>query len=143
MKNFIIFILFVILINIPIISYSQDWESKKVTTEVGYTSKYITVEWDPSVRATSYKIRLKHLERDVYGSEITTTETQYTFQLPRTGHYTFEVKGVNQYGEAPWSLSDNVFVYSNPIYQPFWIYGYTEPPGGPVIGGAQIEVTGL
>jgi len=136
MKKFIVLILFIILISFPIISYSADWESKEVTTEVGYTSKFITIEWDISSRATSYKIRIKHVERDVYGPIITTSDPQYTFQLPRTGHYIFEVKGVNEYGEAPWSVSDNVYTYSNPMYKPFWIYGYTEPAGDIIINSS-------
>jgi len=132
-KGIILFLfLFIILISLP--ANSADWTEKDITTFVGYSGKQVVITWDSANRATSYVLRIKHIERDSYLNPITTTETQYTFTVPRTGHYVVEIKSVNEYGESPWSASDSLNTYTDPGLKPFWIYGYTEPAGPIIIG---------
>ena len=130
MKKFICLILtFVILLSG--IAFAN-WEVKDLITYFGYTSKQVTIQWDGSVLATSYEVRLKSVERNAYEPPLTTTTAEITFGLPRTGHYTVEVKAINEHGESAWRSTEDLTAYSDVQYKPFWIYGYPEPVG-PII----------
>ena len=115
------------------IAFAADWEAKDLRTYFGYTSKQITIQWDGDVRSTSYEVRLLHVERNVYEPTLTTTETELTFGLPRTGHYIIEVRALNEFGESIWGTSEDPALFVDNQLEPFWIYGYPEPVGTIII----------
>lgn len=130
MKKIVILISFFIILLSGI--SNADWEVKNLTTYFGYTSNLMTVAWDVTPGATSYDLRLKHVERNTYGQYGNVSTPMYTFQLPRTGHFIVEIRSVNEFGKGDWMTSESINTFTDPQYDPFWIYGYPEPVG-PII----------
>ena len=106
------------------------FEAKDYITFFGTTDQTVTVAWDEVPTATLYELQLHHQEQQVYISIGSTTETTFTFSLPRSGHYIAMVRAVNSEGESIWSKSTDPDVAAP---KPWWIYGYIAPPGGIII----------
>ena len=102
-------------------------------TLIGTTAEIITLGWDECSTATGYEIRAFHHEQEIYIWVGDTTELTFTYQLPKSGHYTFMVRAVNSSGESNWSESTdpNVAVVEGQS-RAWWVYGFVAPPG-PII----------
>ena len=97
------------------------------TTHYGFTNDTWTVAWDPVATATEYEYRVFNFERKVYMVIGRTSQTQVTVNLPKTGHWVFEVRSFDGtlYSET-WasSIDDN---YASP--KSWWIFTWLAPPG--------------
>ena len=112
------------------------WDGLDYVTFFGTTDKTITVGWTVSDGAEKYELRLYNHERDVFEDIGETTAVEYTFQLPRSGHYTAQVRALclndagTEWLTSTWSESTNAevaMVNDNP--RAWWIYGFVAPPG--------------
>ena len=103
-------------------------------TYFGTTAETITVKWETSAGATGYELRAYHHEQQIYIWVGSTTNLEFTYQLPKSGHYTFMVRAVGNLGESTWSESTDPNVANvdgNP--RAWWVYGHVAPPGPIVI----------
>jgi len=130
MKSIFLSLALVLLLASPLMG----WEVKNLELVFGYTSETIPIEWDAATNCTSYDVRLKHVERGTYEPMQNTTSTQVVLQLPRTGHYEIEVRGVNNSTSevGVWSSIIDPNTFTDPQLNPWWIYGSVEPVG-PII----------
>ena len=111
------------------------WELKDYVTYVGHTNEVITVAWNDSTNTDYYEVRLYHVEKNVYLPRGTTIESTMSINLPRTGHYIVEVRGINSFFEGAWSQSTNSNNSEvNGTEKGWWVYGYLAPVGPIIIG---------
>jgi hypothetical protein len=78
-------------------------------TEYTIDTPTITIAWDPSEGATSYKVRavwIDPTQEFVYGLETVTT-SEAVISKPRTGHFRFEVAACNEVGCSEWAVSSD------------------------------------
>ena len=54
------------------------------------------MEWDAGGSATAYELKMFHVEKQVYITLGSTTETWVIVFLPRSGHYIPELRSVNE-----------------------------------------------
>jgi len=119
------------------------WEMKDLACYFYTTDSSITAAWAVAPGVDEYELRLKHYERDVYVDLGSTTDTQYTFSLPRSGHWTLEIRGTNSYKQGPWTPATDP-IYGTVDGQPrgWWIYGYLAPVGPITIGWIKNNMEG-
>jgi hypothetical protein len=119
------------------------WEMKDLACYFYTTDSSITVVWNPDSNSDSYELRLKHYERDIYVDAGSTVNTEHTFYLPRSGHWTLEIRGINPYNEGPWSLStDPLYGMVGDQARGWWLYGYLSPVGPIIIGRIENNIKG-
>ena len=112
---------------------ADGYEKVEFVTYFGTTDKPVGMEWDAGEGATAYEIRLWHVEKQVYVTEGSTTETWAMVFLPRSGHFIAELRSVNEEtGQASeWVTSIEIGTVDG-VDWPWWLYGYLAPPG-PII----------
>jgi len=103
-------------------------------TYFGTTAEPAVLQWKASNGAVGYELRAYLHEQQIYIWIGSTTELTFTYQLPKSGHYTFMVRAVGAGDEfSTWSESTNpevALVDEQP--RAWWRYGYVAPPG-PII----------
>ena len=120
-----------IIIVLVLCSAAFSYEGLDHFTYFGTTAESYTVAWGPGQGAEKYEIRLYHHEQKAYVDQGTTAALEYTIQLPRSGHYTVQVRSLAQ-GKDPsaWAESTdstNALVDGKP--RSWWLYGHVAPPG--------------
>ena len=104
-------------------------------TYFGTTAEPVTLQWIVSSGAVGYELRAYHHEQQIYIWMGSTTELTFTYQLPKSGHYTFMVRAVGTGDKfSTWSEStDPVVAIVDGQPRAWWSYGYVAPPGQIVI----------
>jgi hypothetical protein len=117
---------------------------------VATTADWVTVSWSASREELSdgsssdctdciYEVRLCHVERKTCTALDSTAGLTKTFRMPKSGHYTVEVRGCRGTGE---SRTCSEYASSvNEINQPMvngavkkWrLFGRPAPAGGPIV----------
>lgn len=106
------------------------YEGLDYFTYFGTTAETYTVTWAADPNALINHVRLFNHEKNIYVDLGSTTGSQWDIHLPKTGHYSAEVRSCNDNGCSEWSKSidpDRAKVNDNP--RAWWIYGYVAPPG--------------
>lgn len=137
-KNIFIFISFLaLLILAPITTMGQDIGGylKDYVEYSVPTNKIFTVAWSACGTADYYEVRLYDRDRKIYIDLGSTTDTQFTFQLPKSkNHYVMQVRATNIVGSSDWSESiDPVHATVNGQSKGWCIYGELANPGTPII----------
>lgn len=119
------------------------WEMRDIACYLCTTDSTLTVSWLATPGADEYEFRLKHFERNVYVDIGSTTDTQYVFTLPRSGHWIVELRGINTTNEGPWSVTtDPQYGVVNGQARGWWLYGYLAPVGPITIGWIKNNMEG-
>lgn len=140
------YLLILILLLFSINAYSQDWTEIDLYLYYGYTGKDITIEWsDPGLNTPSdttddydpltdkFEVSIYNKERDITiikHSAVPGDVFEYTFSLPKTGHWVPRVRAIRNEGEeiSGWSGSDNKG-YVNEVARGWWLFGWIAPTG--------------
>lgn len=99
-------------------------------TYFGTTAETYRLAFIPGQGAETHEIRLFNHEKSIYIDMATIAGNEYDILLPKTGHYSVEVRSCNKYQCSTWSKSINPaesLVDGKP--RAWWLYGHVAPPG--------------
>lgn len=140
MKKFMISLL--LFFSLSVSNANASFTLYEYYTYFGNTGEEVTVSWDAVAEENpnyiTYEIRLKHVEQDIYVPIDTTSNTQVTFILPKSGHYIVEARTIRTVtGEEPvvgdWTDSTKSGMIGSEL-QSWWLYGKVASPGEIIIG---------
>lgn len=148
MKKFMVSILLFFSLSItqffvlPVTNANANFVLYEYYTYFGNTGEEVTVSWDAVAEEDpnyiTYEIRLKHVEQQIYVPVGTTSNTQVTFILPKSGHYIVEARTIRTVtGEEPvvgdWTDSTKNGMIDSEL-KSWWLYGKIASPGEIIIG---------
>lgn len=96
-----------------------------------HTGEQVTAAWDACEGATRYECHIYLILQSLAYPLPSTTATQITFVLPRTGPYIVKVRACNDAGCSAWAESNKKeFATVNGEPRGWILYGSPAPAGG-------------
>ena len=131
MRKISIMIMTLGLLLIPIIIFSLQLGIHSHLTHWAYNGNTITLGWNESVGADMYEVRVQHVETEQIFIVGETSGLSINYILPKTGHYIFRVRAMNDYGSSDWAYTTNPENVADG--NTFWIYSQIPPVTGVII----------